>query len=235
VFAILGKPFTAARGRPRCRPTLEPLEARNLPSFVPAVTYPLGPGPAALAVGDFTGGGVPDLVSVNGNTVRVSPGNGDGTFQGPIDTRGLPNGEHEGVAVGDFNGDDNLDLVVTTRSVRAGYPNFVSVLFGNGDGTFQAPVNYQLAMYPQQVAVADLRGDGLPDLLVSSSLAAGGSPTGTLVLLNNGDGTFTGTVTLPVTHPVVGDFLGDGHFDIAGVSGTNAVSVFPGTVCSATW
>jgi hypothetical protein len=234
VLTIRGKSrtlasFTAApgRGRARFRPALEVLEGRNLLSFLPPVTYPLGPGPAALAVGDFTGDGIPDLVAEAGNTVRVSPGNGDGTFQSPIDTRGLPNGDHA-LAVGDFDGDGNLDVVVTTRSLRPGDSNFVSVLFGNGDGTFQPPVNYPLAMYPQHVAVADFKGDGRPDLLVEGDSSVDGSPTGTQVLLNNGDGTFTSTATLPVIHPVVGDFTGNGNLDIAGVAGTNTISVFPG-------
>jgi hypothetical protein len=221
--------ITSEQGRPRFRPTLESLEARNLPSFLPPITSPLGSGTGLTAVGDFTGDAIPDLVTVAGNsTVRVVPGNGDSTFGSPIDIRGLPSGYHDALAVGDFNGDGNLDVVVTTRAFRTGDPNFVSVLSGNGDGTFQAPMNYQLAMLPQQVVVADFQGDGLPDLVVSSNISSGGSPTGSQVLLNNGDGTFTSTAILPISHPVVGDFLGDGHLDLAGVSGTNTISVFPG-------
>jgi hypothetical protein len=165
-------------------------------------------------------------VTAAGNTVRVSPGNGDGTFQSPIDTRGLPNGDHDALAVGDLNGDGNLDVVVTTRGF--GDPNFVSVLLGNGDGTFQAPVNYPLDMLPTSVAVADFKGDGRPDLMVESDASVDGSPTGTQVLLNNGDGTFGSTGILPIYHSVVGDFTGDGILDIAGVTGRNTVSVFLG-------
>jgi hypothetical protein len=202
-------------GRPRFRPALEALEARNLPSFLPPITSPLGPGTGLTAVGDFTGDGIPDLVTVAGTTLRVEPGNGDGSFGSPIDTRGLPSGYQDALAVGDFNGDGNLDVVVTTRGFRAGDPNFVSVLSGNGDGTFQAPMNYQLALAPLQVVVAGFQGDSRPDLVVSTYISAGGSLIGTQVLLNNGDGTFTSTVTLPILHPVVGDFLGDGHLDLA--------------------
>jgi hypothetical protein len=181
-----------------------------------------------MAVGDFNGDGIPDLVEIESTVLRVGLGNGDGTFQSPIDTRGLPNGYHDALAVGDFNGDGNLDVVVTTSGFRPGDPNFVSVLFGNGDGTFPAPMNYPLAMYPQHVAVADFKGDGRPDLMVSTSISGGGSPVGTQTLLNNGDGTFSSTATLPVFNPVVGDFTGDGNLDIAGVTGTNTISVFLG-------
>ena len=79
--------------------------------------------------------------------------------------------------MGDFNGDGKLDLAVTTRPFGSG-PGFVNVLFGNGDGTFQAPVNYRLAMHPDSVTVADFENDGRPDLVVSASAAPAGARSG---------------------------------------------------------
>src|SRR5258707_1225936 len=68
------------------------------------------------------------------------------------------------VAVGDFNGDGVLDLAV----VDAGYNN-VSVLLGNGDGSFQAARSFGAGSHPYFVAVGDFNGDGVLDLTVANS------------------------------------------------------------------
>ena len=80
---------------------------------------------------------------------------------------------------GDFNGDGKSDLVVANQ-----YSSNVSILLGNGDGTFAAAVNYAAAD-PLSVAVGDFNGDGKSDLAVANS----GSNT-VSILLGNGDGTF---------------------------------------------
>jgi hypothetical protein len=93
------------------------------------------------------------------------------------------------------------------------YPNgTVSVLLGQGDGTFQSAVNYPAGSYPWSVVVADFNGDGKPDLAVAA-------PT-VRVLLGNGDGTFQTTNISYVagaspTAVAVGDFNGDGFPDLA--------------------
>src|SRR2546429_398815 len=90
----------------------------------------------------------------------------------------------ESVAVGDFNGDGNPDLALANE----GSAN-VSVLLGNGDGTFQVTVNYGAAMNPNSVAVGDFNGDGKSDLVVAYSGSANVS-----VLLGTGTGTFEAAV-----------------------------------------
>src|SRR5690242_20188341 len=98
-----------------CRPRLDPLEDRQLLSFAPAVPYPTGNHPFAVAVGDFNGDGIPDLAVANqsANSMSILLGNGDGTFQAPID---YPAGlTPAAIAVGDFNGDGNLDVVVANQ------------------------------------------------------------------------------------------------------------------------
>src|SRR5438067_877480 len=64
---------------------------------------------------------------------------------------------------GDFNRDSKIDLVVTDYSA-----NSVSVLLGNGDGTFQQSVNYPVGVHPVTPAVGDFNQDGIPDLVVAN-------------------------------------------------------------------
>ena len=69
------------------------------------------------------------------------------------------------MAVGDFNGDGKLDLAVTNP-----YGNTVSVLLGNGDGTFQTPMDYATGELPYSLAVGDFNGDGKADLAVTNTI-----------------------------------------------------------------
>ena len=90
----------------------------------------------------------------------------------------------QSAAVGDFNRDGMLDLAVTNGGDANGKGMGVSILLGNGDGTFQSAVNYPAGSSPGSVVVADLNGDGFLDLAVTNY---GGTVN---VLLGNGDGTF---------------------------------------------
>src|SRR5262249_10899948 len=96
------------------RPVIEVLESRTLLSFGPPHSYAAGPAPAAVAVAEFNGDGIPDLVVPNSNsgTVSILLGNGDGTFQPPRGSL-VPGIAPQAVAVGDFNGDHIPDLAVT--------------------------------------------------------------------------------------------------------------------------
>ncbi len=185
-------------------------------SFQPAQTFATGPYPMAVAVGDFNGDGIQDLAVTdygdfygNGSDVSILLGNGDGTFQ-PAHT--FAAGDHAGnLAVGDFNGDGIPDLAV----VGSTYPNgTVSVLLGNGDGSFQPAQTFQTPSGPNFVAVGDFNGDGIPDLAV-----AGYASGFVSVLLGNGDGSFQparSVVTGGHWETVaVGDFNGDGILDLA--------------------
>jgi hypothetical protein len=111
--------------------------------------------------------------------------------------------------VGDFNGDGKADLAVANAA-----SSNVSVLLGNGNGTFQAAVNYAAGDDPDSVAVADFNGDGKADLAVANYLGNNVS-----VLLGNGNGTFQAAVNYGVSSGpysvAVGDFNGDGKADLA--------------------
>ena len=94
----------------------------------------------------------------------------------------------------------------------SGATNTVSVLLGNGDGTFQAHVEYPTGRWPESVVVGDFRGDGKLDLVVSNS-----GDNNLSVLLGNGDGTFQPAVNYSVGpgSVAVGDFNRDGKLDLA--------------------
>jgi hypothetical protein len=189
-------------------------------TFQAARAFPAGASPRAVAVGDFNGDGLPDLAvanaAVNG-TVSVLLGNGDGSFHAPV---GLPTGARQpvSVAVGDFNGDGFQDLAVANYGNGTTDPGSVSVLLGNGDGSFQDPGNFATGgRQPIAVAVGDFNGDGLPDLAVANL-----NSNTVSVLPGAGDGTFQPARFFPVgSQPfgvAVADFNGDGVLDLAVVN-----------------
>jgi hypothetical protein len=137
-------------------------------------------------------------------------GNGDGTFQSPATY--LCGGGGHSVAVADVNGDGKPDAVVANFDAVSGP---VGVLLGNGDGSFQPVVLYDSGgVNPWSVAVADVNGDGKPDLLVANRYSRNIG-----VLLGNGDGTFRRAVTYNsggnwAVSVAVADVNGDGKPDL---------------------
>jgi hypothetical protein len=209
-----GKPDLAVAnyGCPLCQPpvngSVSVLLGNGDGTFQLWVNVFAGPNPQSVVAGDFNGDGKADLaVANNGSTnIAVLLGNGDATFQTPVSygVGGAPAFLAPGVfAPGDLNGDGKLDLAVANSGG-------VSVLLGNGDGTFQAAASYGPGA--SSVAVGDFNGDSKPDLAVTS----GG---GVSVLLGNGNGTFQTAVNYGVggttSSLTVGDFNGDGKADLA--------------------
>src|SRR6266496_1102705 len=203
-------------------------------SFQAARSYLVHVSPVSVAVGDFNGDGLQDLVVANydSSDVSVLLGNGDGTFRLPLNVPvGPPGSAPNCVAVCDFNGDGHDDLAV------ANYGNATStsiaVLLGNGNGTFQAPVALTTGRFPLWVAVGDLNGDGRQDLAVANFSADVASVS---VLLGNGDGTSAPAVVYTADFNAltvaVGDLNGDGVLDLAvanwNQNAGNTVSVLVG-------
>jgi hypothetical protein len=178
----------------------------------------------SLAVADFNNDGKLDIVVANENlnpsTVSVYLGNGDGTFRSPIDSD--TTNYNEFVAVGDFNGDGKMDIVVVENP-------YISVLLGNGDGTFQAPSDNDSFVGAQNVAVGDFNNDHKLDVVVVGFF--GGSQN-IGVLLGNGDGTLQNSLTYPLTYVpqivATGDFNGDGNLDAAIADKFSGVTVLLG-------
>jgi hypothetical protein len=185
-------------------------------TFQPAIATPVNGGgePNGLAVGDVNGDGKLDfVVSIPDNdTVKVFLGNGNGTFTaGQAFATGVTALNSSGpVQLADVNGDGKPDIITANL-----YNSSVSVLQGNGDGTFQAAKTFAAGKYPVYVVVADVTGDGIPDLVVSN-----GTSTGTLsILQGKGNGTFAaprrlGTGGAYGASVAVADVNGDGKPDL---------------------
>jgi hypothetical protein len=188
----------------------------------------------SVAVADINGDGKPDLVAVNAyacsgtssgcskGAVGVLLGNGNGTFRGAV-IYGSGGNIAFSVAVGDVNGDGKLDLLTAVRCSDTGdcANSAVGVLLGNGDGTFLTAITYGSGGYDaRSVAVADVNGDGKPDLVVANECASESNCNGTVgVLLGNGDGTFQtaiahGSGGYYANSVVVADVNGDGKPDL---------------------
>ena len=113
-----------------------------------------------LAASDFNGDGKIDVAVTGTSGVTVLPGNGDGTLGTPV-TYPSANAPFL-LAVSDFNHDGKQDLAIAGACGNT--CGFVSVLFGKGDGTFQAGTDFSAGGVPSEWTVADLNGDGIPDL-----------------------------------------------------------------------
>lgn len=190
-----------------------------LGSYSVGLSYP----PYTIVTEDFNRDGNEDMATVSTWTVVVFLGNGDGTFQTPVS---YYSGADASLVAGDFNGDGKIDLAATGSYYTP--QNFVSILLGNGDGTFQLLGSYGTGFNPLGIATGDFNGDGKTDLIT-----ANGSPNTVSVLMGNGDGTFQPYVdytTADSGHSVaVADFTGDGKMDVVMTNwGPNTISLLRG-------
>ncbi len=153
-------------------------------------------GPIAMTATDFNSDGNLDLAIVNQTTADVSIllGNGNATFTQATGSPFAVGKRPVAIATGDLNNDSHPDLAVVNQT-----DNTVSVLLGNGDGTFTAATNSPLAtgQAPTAVTIADFNADGNPDIAVTDPQTDSVS-----VFLGFGQGLFAPPFELPVgTNP----------------------------------
>jgi hypothetical protein len=128
-------------------------------------------------------------------------GNGDGTFQDEVEFE--VEVDPRGVAIGDLDGDEYLDLAVANL-----VDSTVSVLLGNGDGTFQDNDNYSAGVFPNHIAIGDLDHDGSLDMAVADSFYAREQ---VMVFINT-----TKTIaSVLACEPASGSLPFNAHFDVA--------------------
>jgi hypothetical protein len=208
-------------------------------------TVTAGQQPYGIAVGEFLrGDNLPEFAVTNSldNTITLLVANGTNGSYRAFSTVSLPSIFPSGIVAGDFNRDGLLDLAVVNtcgaqtpcfpQAAPVG-PGSVTILLGNGDGTFTAsPAQLATGNTPYAIAAADLNGDGILDLVVANSTG------NTLSLfMGNGDGTFTPASASPATgnSPMalaIGDFNNDGFLDIAVANSIdNTVSILLNQNC----
>lgn len=187
-------------------------------SFQTEATIPGLAGTSLAATGDFDGDGNADVVGANG-TLFIVRGLGDRTFA-PAKSYAL-DASAVTLFASDLNHDGKLDVI-------AGAPGFVDVFLGHGDGTFDGKLSYPLST-TGYIAVGDVSGDGIPDLVVPSASA----PSTTSVLAGMGNGSFGAaqTVLSEATyngspHVALVDLDHDGTLDIV-VGDDNSAQIVP--------
>ena len=171
-------------------------------------------------VADFNGDGIPDLAGVGLNSVAVMLGNANGIFRAKVQFPA--GGPTQDLTSGDFNGDGRVDLAVSINDPTVS----LALLTGNGDGTFNAPVTFQIntaRVDSPAIVATDLDNDGRLDLVLAHAISCFTSPctaaSTITVLLGFGDGTFQFPVEIEVgtgmSRIAVGDFNRDTIKDLA--------------------
>ena len=202
-------------------------------TFQAAQTYPTAGSLNAIAVGDLNHDGKPDIVATDSNgVVLVMINAGNGTFPNSIGYVSGFSSDTFGLFLMDFDWDGNPDIVFATGHpdilTTLPFSQVVTVLFGNGDGSFNGIPAYPLpSQHPTQLgglAIADFNGDGKPD-------AVAGTPNSISVLTGRGDGAFTPQVVNSQqgsTSLAAGAFRPKGNTDFIATGVSSGIAVYLG-------
>ncbi|MEG4329883.1 DUF4347 domain-containing protein, partial [Microcoleus sp. herbarium5] len=192
--------------------------------FGTASNFAVGSSPRYITSGLFNNDNFPDLAVVNSSNISILLANGTGGFYvgNDFNVGNTP----LSIAVGNFNSDTFLDLAVVNANPQGA--GSVSILLGNGAGSFGAATNFNVGSIPAGVVVGNFNADSLPDLAVANSLSNNVS-----ILLGNGTGGFGAATNFGAGQGsnsiATGDFNGDTYLDLATVNGSsNSVSILLG-------
>ena len=185
-------------------------------TFAPRVDYAIGSTPSSIAISDVNNDGNIDLiVASKKNVVSILLGTSEGVFAKSVDYSigTLP---ATSLIAADVNNDGKSDIVALKVVAPDGdgtpSPGLITVLIGNGDGTFASKVDYPAGAVPVAVAAADLNGDGKVDLVVANAVNSK-----VTVLSGDGTGKFTSIVGYPIFTPssvTITDVNKDSHPDL---------------------
>jgi len=193
------------------------------------ISQATGAGPMAVKVADFNNDSFLDLAvdNFNGNTTSILLGYGNGSFEQHVDLSNGANAGTNGIAIGDINKDNRLDIVVVNRNASN-----VGVFLGQGNGSFSQQTTFSTGnrSAPVGLALGDLNNDTILDLVVTDH------DNGLLlVFLGTGNGSFIQTLTLSTgsgSGPyliIINDFNKDNRLDIAvGNADGNYLGLFLG-------
>lgn len=200
-------------------------------SFGAATNFAAGSGPRSIISVDFNQDGKADLAVANegSGTVSILLGNGSGIFNtalnfpiGVVDSLGNSATNALSITSADFNGDSIPDLATSNSA------NNISVLLGDGVGSFGTVTNFTTGDFPIKIVSADFNTDGKADLATANLVTNNVS-----ILLGDGTGSFGTTTNFAAgsspSSLAKGDFNGDGKTDLATANqGNNKVAVLIG-------
>jgi hypothetical protein len=175
----------------------------------------------SVVAGDFNNDGILDLVTINDTSLSFYKGLGGGNYASPV-KQSLTQYLFQ-VFAADFNRDGKLDLAIASTPYGTSTPRGVTIMLGNGDGTFRQGTNITVTGNADYISLADFNGDHQPDIAVSACVNS--NSCGTQVFLGQGNGTFKLFATLSYGggEVVAGDFDANGHQDIAVIAANEVV------------
>lgn len=176
-------------------------------------------GSNSITPGDFNQDGKLDLVTVNPNSLSFYRGLGGGKYAAPVN-QSLP-GNLGQVLSADFDRNGKVDLAIASGTLRTS--GGITILLGNGNGTFHQGTNIAVSGNVNYIALADFNGDHLPD--IAASICVNPQSCSTQIFLGQGNGKFTPTEPLAFGGGsiVAGDFNADGHQDVAVITADQVV------------